>query len=129
MTVQTTKNNPSKFNFAMAEDTISQSKGSTGTNGGSLATRVALVISKILSSSKVCPSDDDVGELNSLISEVNFIDNLTLKHSTVSKILNLLCEKPGQSLADKVNQSKQLQFQSRLKLELKTMQVDPVVIT
>ena len=37
-------------------------------------------------------SDEDIAELISLIQEVNQIDNLTLKHSTVNKISKLLCE-------------------------------------
>lgn len=76
-------------------------------------------------------SDDEVAELNSLIQEVNQIDTLTLKHSTVNKILSLLCEKSSseQSIHEKVQQSQanKMQFKSKLKLELKSMRVDPIV--
>lgn len=55
---------------------------------------MCLVITKILTSlTKLCAQDDDVVELRSLITEVNQIETLSLKHSTVGKILGLLCER------------------------------------
>lgn len=106
------------------DDTSSSFKGSTATNGGSLATRVCLVISRILTTTKqLCVTDEEVCELSSLITEVNMIDTLSLKHSTVNKVLALLCEKSSseQTLQEKVQQSQKMQFKSKLKLELKSM--------
>ena len=78
-------------------------------------------------------SDDDVAELNSLISEVNQIDNLTLKHSTVNKICKLLCESSSsakESISQKISDSKQpsLALKSKIRLELKSLSIDPTVI-
>ena len=81
-----------KFNFQSTEDTSSQNK-STATQGGSLATRLSLLVTRISSATyRVNYSDEDVADLNSLITEVNQIEQLSLKHSTVNKICKLLCE-------------------------------------
>ena len=121
-----------KFNFQSTEDTSSQNK-STATQGGSLATRLSLLVTRISSATyRVNYSDDDVADLNSLISEVNQIEQLSLKHSTVNKICKLLCESNvKETLAQKVNDSKQqstLAFKSKMKLELKGMQVDDSIV-
>jgi hypothetical protein len=119
-----------KFTFAV-DDTTSSFKGSNATQGGSLATRVCLIITKIITSlHQLSASDEDVAELNSLITEVNQIDTLSLKHSTINKILALLTEKQSSemTLTEKVNESKQLQFKSKLRLASKTLQVNPMCI-
>jgi len=72
------------------------------------------------------PSDEDISELYSLINEVNLIENLTLKHSTVTKIAKLLCESSQgnkESISQKISDSKQpsLAFKSKIKLEMKSM--------
>jgi len=57
---------------------------------------------------------------------------LSLKHSTVNKICKLLCENNvKETLAQKVNDSKQqstIAFKSKMKLELKGMQVDESIV-
>jgi hypothetical protein len=76
-------------------------------------------------------SDEDIADLNSLICEINQIDNLTLKHSTVNKICKLLCDSSSkESIAQKVSDSKQpsLAFKSKMKLELKSLTIDPTVL-
>jgi hypothetical protein len=87
---------------------------------------------RILSSQqRFSPSDEEVADLNSLITEVNMIENLTLKHSTVNKICKLLCDsKAKESISQKVSDSKQpqLAFKSKMKLELKSLQIDLIVV-
>lgn len=91
LVLSTTNSNSQKFNFS-TDDTTSLNK-STTSQGGSLATRICLTISKVMSSQhQLSHSDEDITELNTLISEVNQIDNLTLKHSIVNKIFKLLSD-------------------------------------
>lgn len=114
-----------KFTF---DDT--RSNRSTTSQGGSLATRFCLVLSRVMSAlHPLSHSDEDIAELNSLITEMNQIDNLTLKHSTVNKICKLLCENKD-SIAQKISDSKQpsLTFKSKMKLEMKSHQLDPLVL-
>lgn len=54
--------------------------------------------------------DDEAQELLSLLREVNSIDTLSLKYSTVNKILDLIKPPEEMSFADKVKESKQMSF-------------------
>ncbi len=68
MVLSATNSGAQKFTF---DDGSSQNK-STSSQGGSLATRICLVLSRIMSAlNPLSYSDEDVAELNSLITEVN----------------------------------------------------------
>jgi len=68
------------------DDSTSQNR-STTTQGGGLANKIGLAISRILSSSsKLDETDDDVADLVSLVSELNLHSELTVKLSSTNKI-------------------------------------------
>jgi len=98
VTLNTTKNVASKvFTFGNLSPTTTkdnndgnESFASNQTKGGSLATRITLLITKILCSNQ---QEDDVQELEGLLKELNGIKTLALKHSCCLKTRNLLAEK------------------------------------
>jgi hypothetical protein len=115
VTLNTTKNVASKvFTFGNLSPTTTkdnndgnESFASNQTKGGSLATRITLLITKILCSNQ---QEDDVQELEGLLKELNGIKTLALKHSCCLKTRNLLAEKAPseQSLSEKVSQAQKL---------------------
>lgn len=74
------------------DDANSQNR-STTTQGGGLANKIGLAISRILScSSKLDETDDDVADLVSLVSELNLHSELTVKLSSTNKISKILSD-------------------------------------
>jgi len=72
------------------DDSNSQNR-STTTQGGGLANKIGLAISRILScSAKLDETDDDVADLISLVSELNLHSELTVKLSSTNKITKIL---------------------------------------
>lgn len=66
---------------------------STSTQGGGLANKIGLAISRILSSSsRIDETDDDVADLVSLVTELNHHSELAVKLSSTNKISKILGE-------------------------------------
>lgn len=60
------------------------------------------MISRILLASSLTRDDEEVQEIAVLLQEINSIESLSLKQSTVSKVHGLLSNQPAQTLTDKV---------------------------
>ena len=66
---------------------------STSTQGGGLANKIGLAISRILSSSsRIDETDDDVADLVSLVTELNHHSELAVKLSSTNKISKIFGE-------------------------------------
>lgn len=116
------------------EDNVSQGNRSTTTTGGGLASRIGLAMSRILAGNE--QDDDDVKELVDLLQELNAGNDLVYKLTNTSKITKLLSEvdQDKEKVKDyrkEVGKAKsefgRLGFQSKLRLELKSMKLDPRV--
>ena len=132
------------------DDTLSQGNRSTTTQGGGLANKIGQAVSRILSQSQLNAADvttdeDEVTDLVNLLNELNAHHDLTVKLSNQSKIMKFLNEasdagantpggKPVPAVKDyKVTIGKaksefgRLGFQSKMRLEMKQLLIDPKV--
>lgn len=126
--------NPAGNSF---DDALSAGR-STTTVGGSLANKIGTCISRILSNKNSLDMDtteDDVTDLFALIRELNSHHDLAVKLSSTSKISKILLQvdEPTDKRKDimaEIKGAKQVRlgaFQSKLRLEMKSMTIDPRV--
>ena len=139
---------PNKLNKSQRiDDTASQGNRSTTTTGGGLASKIGLAVSKILQNHSALDisQEDEVSELATLLDELNLNSDLTVKLSNQSKIIKFLNEagdgtamkqKSGVFTVEKdykreVGKAKsefgKFGFQSKLRLEMKRLMIDPKV--
>lgn len=129
------------------DDVVSQGNRSTTTQGGGLANKIGQAVSRILSQSQteIQQDEDEVADLVNLLNELNAHHDLTVKLSSQSKIVKFLDEasssaltasgsKPTPTVKDykkTIGMAKsdfgRLGFQSKMRLEMKQMMIDPKV--
>lgn len=113
---------------------------STTTAGGGIASKILGNISRILQSSSLETDEEDIGDLMVLIDDLNTHTDLTVKLKSQSKILTFLHEASADKGANEavvkdykkeIGRAKsefgKLGFQSKLRLEMKSMMIDPRV--
>ena len=129
-------------------DTLSQGNRSTTTTGGGLASKIGQAVSRILQHSQSIDYQDadDVTELATLLDELNTHTDLTVKLQNQSKIIKFLNEASDGTQAagtkkaqgpvvkdykKEIGKAKsefgRLGFQSKLRLEMKQLMIDPKV--
>ena len=113
---------------------------STTTAGGGIASKMINNISKILQSSSLETDEEDIGDLMVLIDDLNTHTDLTVKLKSQSKILTFLQEASADKQSNEavvkdykkeIGRAKtefgKFGFQAKLRLEMKTMMIDPRV--
>ena len=113
---------------------------STTTAGGGIASKMINNISKILQSSSLETDEEDIGDLMVLIDDLNTHTDLTVKLKSQSKILTFLQEASADKQSNEAvvkdykkeigrakNDFGKFGFQAKLRLEMKTMMIDPRV--
>jgi hypothetical protein len=144
----TKKSQPLRIAKVRDDDTQSLGQRSTTTQGGGLANKIGQAVSRILSQSQAnveAADDDEVHDLVNLLNELNAHHDLTVKLSNQSKIMKFLNEVsdtsmagPGAKTAPAVKDYKRtigqaksefgrLGFQSKMRLEMKQLMIDPRV--
>ena len=124
----------------MLENDNRSANRSTTTAGGGIASKILGNISRILQSSAPETDEEDVGDLICLIDELNTHTDLTVKLKSQSKILSFLNDasegkQPNAPIVKDYkkevgrakNEFGKLGFQSKLRLEMKSMMIDPRV--
>lgn len=119
------------------DDTFSQGNRSTTTQGGGLANKIGLAVSRILSQTNLdatLTDEDEVSDLVNLLSELNAHHDLTVKLANQSKIIKFLNEASDVGKQDKItptvkdykltiglakSEFGRLGFQSKMRLEMK----------
>jgi len=125
------------------DDTFSQGNRSTTTQGGGLANKIGQAVSRILSQTNQDVTDEDeVADLVNLLNELNAHHDLTVKLANQSKIIKFLNEASDAGKNEKAaptvkdykmtiglakSEFGRLGFQSKMRLEMKQMMIDPKV--
>ena len=92
-----------------------------------------MAISRILANkSSLDQTEDDAADLISLIAELNMNSDLAVKLSSTSKIAKILqqVDNPEKNVMAEIKNSKTIKlgaFQSKLRLEMKSLMIDPRV--
>lgn len=112
------------------------SNRSTTTAGGALGNKIGLAVSRIIGNTSMMNvnDDDEIPELIQLIEELNQHQDLTVRLTNQSKLCKILDNKDTKKKQNRLMQSARVGnemrslgggFQSKLKLEMKGIEVDP----
>ena len=137
---QANQSSISLLNLTQIYDDQKSQNRSTTTAGGGLATKILGNMSRILSTTMNETDEDDIGDLMCLIDELNAHTDLTVKLKSQAKILSFINEANDGKKSDapvvkdykkEIGRAKndfgKLGFQSKLRLEMKSLLIDPRV--